>query len=62
MFELQVVGQTDVRDQLHGDGQGDRGPTVLPPDQRSADQGHLAAPEEGHGTRPCHSYHVSSGE
>ena len=50
-----------MRDQLHGDGQGDRGAPVLPADQGPADQGHFAASQEGHGAGPGHPDNVTSG-
>ncbi len=41
------AGQAHVRHQLHGDGEGHRGPTLLPTDQGPADQGHLTATQVG---------------
>jgi hypothetical protein len=41
------AGQAHVRHQLHGDGEGDRGPPLLPTDQGPADQDHLTAPQVG---------------
>ena len=48
----QTSRETDVCDQLHGDGQSHRCPTLLPPNPWPADQGCLAIAEEDHGTRP----------
>ncbi len=41
------AGQAHVCDQLHGDGEGHRGPSLLPTDQGPADQGHLTATQVG---------------
>lgn len=51
-----------MRDQLHGDGQSDGCPVVVPPDEGTTDQGHLTAAQESQRAGSAHPDNVPSGK